>query len=272
MSRWVRITSALVLALVSGVGTGRTEAATPQVVTLAGSRTAWVEITLKAPITFDMEAVHPRSSGRFTGFYVDPVAPVHRGLGGLVPRDLRAPGATESYLVPIWNDSDSAQTLAPGRYRFYLLTDRPVTLRLPLKDGRGMNLRPTHPATATLASKPDILVNALEADNVQSLNVSGARSIALSVIVIGRFHAFAGDIGTCLRKPETQCGSATNGGIDGPFAGAAVNPFAESDFGWTTIYRPGVLPPGHYEAWQGALNAAGGLKWAAGVAFSLALV
>ena len=277
MTGWARVLVALALALVSGVSgvaTVHTQAATPEVVVFSGSRTAWVEVTLKTPIEFDLDAMSATSSGRFVGFYVDGVTPAQREagageFGAMIPRDLRAPGATQSYTVPVWNRHK--QVIEPGRYRFYLLTDGPSTLRVPLKQGRGMSLRPTHPTTATVVAKRDILVNSLQADNVQPLTVAGARTVNVSVIVIGKFHAFAGNLGTCFRKPEAKCGSATNGGADGPYTGTVLNPFNETDFGFTTIYSPGALPPGRYEAWQGALNAAGGLKYATGAAFSLTL-
>lgn len=279
MTKWTRVLVATVLAMASGTSgaaTARARAATPEVLILSGSRTAWVEVSLRAPITFDLNAMSTNSSGRYAGFYVDAVTSAQRqasagNIGAVVPQDLRAPGAKESYHMLIWNRSKDSQTLVPGRYRFYLLADSPSTVRVPLKDGHGMSLRPTHSTSAALVADRDILVNPLQADNVRLLNVTGTRTVNVSYIVIGKFHAFAGNLGTCFRKPEAKCGTATHGGADGPYTGTVVDPLNETDFGFTTVYAPGALPPGRYEAWQGALNAAGGLKYATGAALSLTL-
>ena len=263
------------MVLVTVASTVSTHAATPAVIVLQGTRTASVDVTLRSALTFDMASMTASGRGRFVGFYVDAIGSAQRAaqdghVGGVIPRDLHPPGVGEGWIVPIWNHSDSGQTLQAGRYRFYLIADGPSTVRVPLRLGRSQTLRPTRPATSTLVSKADALVSRVEAKNVQSITVSGARNVSFSVLLLGKFRVYAGDIGTCLRKPETPCGSATNTGIDGAWTGAAVSPLSDADFGWTTVYSPGALPPGRYEAWLGALNA-GGLTYATGAAFTLAL-
>ncbi|MEO6204970.1 MAG: hypothetical protein ABIO67_06265 [Mycobacteriales bacterium] len=275
MTRWRTATSGVVLSLLAAGSTVRADAATTAVMVLQGSRTASVDITLSSATTFDVAAMTVTGSWRFVGFYVDAIGaaqsqPQVGNVGAVIPRDFHPPGAREGYTVPFWNRSDSGSTLEPGRYRFYLLTDGPGTVRVPLKAGRSMTLRPVRAATAALVSKQNILISPVEAKNVQPITVAGTRNVSFSALVLGKFRVFAGDIGACLRKPESQCGSATNGGMDGPFTGAAISPLEDADFGFVVTYSPGAIPPGRYEVWQGALNV-GGLTYATGVAFTLSL-
>ena len=77
MTGWARVLVALALALVSGVSgvaTVHTQAATPEVVVFSGSRTAWVEVTLKAPIEFDLDAIFPS----FTAAHAAVASAIHR--------------------------------------------------------------------------------------------------------------------------------------------------------------------------------------------------
>ena len=89
-------------------------------------------------------------------------------------------------------------------------------------------------------------------------------------MVVGGFRAFAGDVGTCIRRPGTECGSSTTQGADGPYTSVGISLFEDYGLAFRVSYMPGAISPGNYEAYQGALNA-GGLKYASGAAFSFRL-
>jgi hypothetical protein len=166
-------------------------------------------------------------------------------------------------------DAKASRTLSPGRYRIYLLADGPTELVLPVHGSTERRLRPSRVARVAFAQRADILKSAIEAENAQPLTLVGARTVSLSTILIGRFRAYVGEVGACLRLAEAECGSTTRGG-DGSYTGYVVSPLSDIDMSFTSSYAPGALKPGRYEAYQAALNATT-LKYASGAALSLSL-
>lgn len=264
------------VALLCAVGTvavsSPTWASPSGTLTLQGSRTSSVDITLTAETSFDLSRMTTVGRGRFIGFYAeaidrphnDRVGTDHDRVGGVNLRDFHGPGEPPP-TVPLVQSS----TLRPGRFRLYLLADGPSTLRVPVQGLTSKTFRPTRLERATSAVKTDILVNQVQADNTQPIILTGKRAISAAYILVGNWRVYAGDIGACLRKPEGQCGAYTNG-ADGAYWSQGVSPLQPTAqvFGFT--YQPGTLPPGRYDAWEGALNA-GTLDFASGAAFSLTL-
>jgi len=269
----MRLRTLLVAALLGGVTLAiPVQAAGPQALTLEGSRTAWVELTLPEPTTFDMQHLAITNKGRFAGFYVEAIDPRLRtewtaaaGLGAVLLRDLHAPG--EGGITLELAHPDGA-TLAAGRYRLYLIADGTASVRIPISGSLGRRLRPTTPTTADVAAKSSILTSPIQASNTQPITVRGKRNITTSAILVGDFRLYAGQIGACLHQPEGDCGEH---GVDGSWSGWMLAPLQDYNLLWQVGYLPGVLGPRRYDAWQGALDAAT-LQYASGAAFSLALV
>lgn len=241
------------------------------VITLQGQRTAWVDVTLPKQVTIDYDASTFSGGGRFAGFYAEninlPVASRYTAghtLGAVKLRDFRLPtepGITEDLAGSL------GKSLKPGRYRFYLIADGQAQVRLAFKGGPRLTLRPTHPASANVAARPNILTDALHADNTQPFVVTGKRSIVTSSIALGRFKAFLGEIHACVARQD-ECGDY---GIDaGVFPATVIYPLGEFDMVFGLLYQPGVIPAGRYFAKQGALNATT-MQYASGAAFTLSL-
>ena len=214
---------------------------------LTGKQSASVEVTFAASTTLDLGHMETTGAGRFAGMYAEALStPVEQQrAGAMVFRDVHEPGSP-GYVFPL--SGSLSRTLDAGRYRLYLLADGPTRVRVPISGGRSLQLRPSRPVATAVASDPDILVSPIKATNVQPLKITGARSLNLSALLVGGFRAYAGQIATCLRRPESECGSGTNSGVDGPFTGAAVDPVEDFGMAWSVNYQPGTLGPGRYEA------------------------
>lgn len=247
---------------------------TPPALVVTGSRSASVELDLPNDTTFDLSHMTSSGSGRYAGIYLEPIdvptgqrERVGRHSGAIAFRDVHEARAS-SYIFPFVAVAPAATKA--GHYRLYLFTDSSVVVRVPISGSRSLNPRPTQPVVASFAGKADILTSPIEAQNTQPLRVTGSRSISMSAMLIGGFRAFAGDIGTCLRAPGSQCGSATSRGADGPYSSVGIDPVEDYGLAFRVSYMPGAIAPGQYEAFQGALNI-GGLKYASGAAFSFRL-
>jgi hypothetical protein len=273
MNAWRRWLVGGLLAGMAGLPTVPAHAA-GTTLTLTGRHSASIDVTFNADITLDLQQMVTTGAGRFAGMYAEAISvPVpqrqaaDRHAGAVRFRDVHEPGSPGFLFSFVARPSG---TLKAGRYRLYLLADGLTQVRVPMTGSRSLRLSPTRSAVTAIASDADIIVSAIEAKNVQPLVLTGARTINMSALLVGEFRAFAGDIGTCLRRPETECGSATSSGVDGPFTSVGINPVEDYGLAWSITYQSGVLTPGRYEAFQGALNAAG-LKYASGAAFSLTL-
>ncbi len=245
-----------------------------RVLVVTGSRSASVELDLAKDTTFDLSHMTSSGSGRYAGIYLEPIdvpaaqrERVGRHSGAIAFRDVREPRSS-SYVFPFVAVPPAATKA--GRYRLYLFTDSAVVLRVPISGARSLSLRPSRPVVVSFAGKADILTSPIEAKNTQPLRLTGSRSVSMSAMLIFGFRAFAGDVGTCLRAPGSQCGSATSGGGDGPYTSVGISPIEDYGLAFRVSYMPGAIAPGQYEAYQGALNA-GGLKYASGAAFSFRL-
>ena len=274
LPRRTAVTTAGLLAALIGLSLTPVSADVATLV-LTGKQSASIEVTFAASTTLDLGHMETTGAGRFAGMYAEALNTAvdqqpggsDQRAGAMVFRDVHEPGSP-GYVFPLIGSL--SRTLKAGRYRLYLLADGPTQVRVPISGGRSLQLRPSRPVVTAVASDPDILASPIKATNVQPLKVTGARSLNLSALLVGGFRAYAGQIGTCLRRPENECGSATNSGADGPFTGAAIDPVEDFGMAWSVTYQPGTLGPGRYEAYQGAVNAAG-LKFASGAAFSLSL-
>jgi hypothetical protein len=266
------LTAMVIVGLLGSWSATSVDAAPAHALQLTGSRTASADLVLRQNTTFDVDKLAISGKGSFAGFYMEsldkPVAKRTEAgarLGAVTIRDWRTPdgpGLTTSFTPP------GKQQLSAGRYRVYLVADGPTTVSLPT-NGATMRLRPTRPATAAVEARADILSSPVQATNTQTMRFVGKRTVALVGLVVGRFRAYVGTIGSCFRTPEAECGEHGSG-ADGAFAGYLLSPLSDLDLSWTTLYEPGVLKPGRYEAHQEALNATT-LQYASGAAFTLSL-
>lgn len=240
--------------------------------TLQGSRTAWVDITLSKKVTLDYDKTTFQGGKQFVGFYAEdlrrpPAERFQEGhtLGAVQLRDFHGPGApgiTQNLSPGV------SRMLEPGRYRFYLLADGPAVMRLAFQDGAQLTVRPRNPASAAAAVRTSIAKNALEAANAQPLLVSGQRAVVTSTIMLGPVRrAFVGGIHACVAR-SAECGDY---GVDaGSFPGFVIYPLGEFDLVYGTLYLPGVIKPGQVTARQGAQNATT-IEYASAAAFTLSL-
>ena len=240
--------------------------------TLTGKRTAYVDVTIKVRTAFDFAHATVSGGGSYVGVYAEAIdKPVSErpkpgaSIGLIQIRDYHGPGES-SYEMQLGSDP----YLMPGRYRFYLVADGPAIVRLPVSGAMSTSLHPRHATYAQAAVAPNALLNPLEASNKQHMSVRGTRSVSLSTITVGRFHAYAGQIEACLTFPGKACGSATSTSVDGTYTGWFVSPINTVDFTWLIGYAPGALKPGNYDAVQSALNATT-IQFATSAAFTLAL-
>lgn len=240
--------------------------------TVAGHRTAYTDITLAHRTVFDLDHASLLGGGRFIGLYIEaldkPAADRDKPgarVGIVKIRDYHPVGEAAPTLT-----LGATTWLAPGRYRLYLISDGAATIQVPMAGSPGRRLTPRQSAQATAAVGSNILLNPLEASNRQGMQLTSRRSISFSSITIGRFRAFAGQIGACLALPGKDCGSATQSGVDNTYTGWFASPLADREFIFTFGYDAGVLPPGTYDAVQQALNATT-MQFAVGAAFTLAL-
>lgn len=268
-----RVVLLAVLVLPMGLAPLQADAAGSGVVTLAGSRSGYYDMTVRNRTSLDLTHVSISARGRVGGFYVErvDVPPSQRGdddgqLGAVAMTGVHAPDGGP-VVVPL---GVPTRVLSPGRYRWYLLADAATTVRIPGQGLATVSVRPARPALMSTAQDSDILASPVTADNVQRLVLSGSRSVSVSTILLGRFRAYQGDVGACLRRPETECGEETNG-AGGTYNTTAISPLQDFDFSFSIGYGPGVLGHGSYEAFQTALNATG-LRYAAGGAVTLQLV
>lgn len=269
-----RRVSMLLLAVGLVAASNHSLAAPPGEILLEGSRTAWVDLSLSTTVTIDYGRSTLTGKGAFVGFYAESLSkPVNARyavgstIGAVTLRDFHGPGDTgvTENLAPGF-----ARQLQPGRYRFYLLADGPATVRLAVEGGPRLRLKPTSPTRATAAIRQDILQDPLRAGNTQPLEVTGVRSLVTSSILLGRFRAFAGQVGACVAVPAQTCGSGSDSGADGPYNGFLINPSKDIEYLFGVVYEPGALRPGSYEARQTAINATT-LQYASGAAFALSL-
>lgn len=256
---------------VSSIGSGLSSAAPVEQFVLEGGRTASVDVVLTADTTFDLGNFEAKSAGRFVGFYAEsldkPVSQrtnVGARVGAVTIRDWHAPGQPG---LSLSFGSPTSNVLHAGRYRFYLLADGPSRVSVRVQGTRSRVIRPARPAVATVAASSDILTSPIDASNTQPIELAGERTISFSAVLLGKFRAYVGTLGVCLRRPETSCGSK---GVDGGFTGYMLSPLSDVDFAYVIEYAPGALPKGQYEARQAATNVAT-LQYASGAAFSLAL-
>jgi hypothetical protein len=257
--------SALVPSVADAAGTGE--------ILITGGRTAYVDVTLRSPVTIDVPASSMVSRGTFVGFYAESLDRptgdryAQGSAAGLVTiRDYHPPGAEGGTLDLL----SGSRTLNPGRYRVYLIADAKASVRLVTSGSDKIRLTPSRPATARAAVRTDILQNPLVASNSQSLVVPSSRSIAFSSVVVGKFRAFVGTISACFALPGKDCGSATTGTGDGSATMELVSPTTDLTFRRTTIYAPGALRAGTYDTLQDSMNATT-FQFASGAAFVLAL-
>lgn len=242
------------------------------VLTLQGSTTAWVDVTLRNKVTIDYAKTVFGGGGQFVGFYAEDLgrAPAQRyevghSVGAVQLRDFHGPGQTAitEDLSPRF-----ARTLEPGRYRFYLLTDGPASMRLALTDGPRMSLRPRNTSHAAASVRTDIRTSEFEAANAQPILVKGERALVTSAVMFGPVkRAFVGGFHACVARGDA-CGDH---GIDAGFGpGFVVYPQGEFDFVYGTRYQPGVIRPGALTARQGAQNLTT-IEYASAAAFTLSL-
>lgn len=265
-----RMVVAVVLVVTTGLTAGHAAAAPNGALALHGVQTSSIDITLASDTTFDLDRLEMTGAGRFVGFYAEALdVPVsrrtepRRHLGAVQIRDWHAPGQPP---LTLSFAPESENVLRAGRYRFYLLADGRAEVRIPTS-GFSRKLRPNLPASATVAADDDILASQFGATNAQPLKIKGARSVNFSGILVGKFRAYAGTIGVCLRAPSAECGER---GVDGGFAGYMISPLSDVDLAFVIGYQPGVLSPGAYVADQAATNLTT-FQYASGAAFSLTL-
>lgn len=248
--------------------------ATPAILTLQGSTTAWVDVTLRRKVTIDYAKTAFQGGERFVGFYAEdlgrPAAVEGHTLGAVQLHDFHGPaeaGITEN-LSPFGSSTPYSTTLEAGRYRFYLLADGPAVMRVALTGGPRLTLRPRHRAYAEAAVRNDIKKSMIEADNVQPLVVAGERAIVTSAIMFGPVRrAFLGGLHACVARGRS-CGDY--GADAGSFPGFAVYPLGEFDVVYGVLYEPGVVKPGALTARQGVQNVTT-IEYASAAAFTLSL-
>lgn len=266
--------STLAVAILLAVPSAHSAADSPDtgVLTLQGSTTAWVDVTLRNKVTIDYAKTVFGGGGQFVGFYAEDLgrAPAQRyevghSVGAVQLRGFHAPGQpsiTED-LSPRFE-----RTLEPGRYRFYLLTDGPASMRLALTNGHRMSLRPRNTSHAAASVRTDIRTSQFEAANAQPILIKGERALVTSAVMFGPVkRAFVGGFHACVARGDA-CGDH---GIDAGFGpGFVVYPQGEFDFVYGTRYQPGVIRPGALTARQGAQNLTT-IEYASAAAFTLSL-
>ena len=272
-----RLRNLLVVGIALAVGPWVVPSATAAVsghLVLLGSRSASVEVRLPARTTLDVANMQIRGHGQFAGFYLEAIdkPPAAREdlashIGALFIRSLHAPDGTG---LTLGFDGQRKNEIAAGRYRIYLLTDASTRVTIPISGARTITLRPGRPAETSFVARRDILRSQVEAENLQPIHVAGTRSLSLSTLLVGRFRAYAGDIGACLQPAASSGCDATPRAQDGDYTSYTVSPLEDLDISFTVIYHPGVLLPGNYRAYQHAFNAAT-IQYAAAAAFSLSL-
>lgn len=131
--------------------------ADPPVLTITGSGPAFADVTLTAPlfVAFHDAVIH--GDGVYAGFAVWQLGgSTSRPFGGvLASRDMHAPARPVTAAATWYHGllaplpfSPASVTLAPGRYRFHLLSDARAEIRMPLPPGaKGLTV------TATRASR-----------------------------------------------------------------------------------------------------------------------
>lgn len=248
----------------------------PAILSLEGSRTASIDVTLKSKLTFDYTAASGSITGKgvYSGFYaeaIDKPAELRTADGssvGLVSmRDYHGPGETAHVLNLA---ASFGTTLNAGRYRFYLLAQGPTSVRLPISGATSYSLHPTKSAFASAVARTDILTDPVEAFNRQPLRLEGPRSVAVASLLVGRFRAYLGLLGACINTPGFDCGQGRTTAGDSGRSLEMVSPLQDLELSWNVLYEPGVLPAGTYDAIQEATDAAT-LQYASGAAFALAL-
>lgn len=140
--RWAALVAALSLALSLA---SPSSAASPASLTISGSGSGWVEITLTKPTRFNDHNVTVSGHGRYIGLFLDSTTRV-----GLDYTWVHFPG-TSTYTV---NENDGGglgvgtndgDPLPAGRYRAYLLTEGPGSMSIPVQSGTStLRLHPTH--------------------------------------------------------------------------------------------------------------------------------
>jgi hypothetical protein len=247
-------------------------ASTQPSLTVVGSRTAYADIRLANKTDFDLSHAVLTGGGRFVGLYVETLdqPPADRDRAGarvgiVRIRDYHPAGEVAPTLT-----LGNTTWLAPGHYRVYLVSDGTATIRVPVAGSSTLVVKPHNDTRAAAVVGPDIMVNPVEASNRQRLQLNGHRTINFSTITIGRFRAFAGQVGACLALPGQDCGTAAKSGIDGAYTGWYVSPLDDQEFTFTLGYDAGVLPLGRYDAVQQAVNATT-MQFAVAAAFTLTL-
>ena len=240
---------------------------------LTGARTSYSDLTLATGSDVDLANATYTGHGRFVGVYIEAIdkptadrtQPGTR-VGVVWLRDYHGPGDK-----PVGVELDAGNRhLNPGRYRAYLIADGSSSVRLPITGAASITLKPQTPTSADAVVATNILQNPVEASNRQTLTVRGVRSVDFSSITLGDFRAYAGNVEACLARTGQSCGSATSTGVDGAYTAWFVSPLADTEFGWTVCYSPGVIQPGRNDAVQGALDATT-IQFATGAAFTLTL-
>jgi hypothetical protein len=236
---------------------------------ISGSRTSSMVVDFGRDFTLNIYAMTVTSKDGFSGFYLERATATERQggqdtSGAVLLHDLHAPD-DKPFPIPLSGGEDPTVKLGAGRYRVYFVGNMPGTVTVPINGIGSRTIKATAVTDASAKIEPLRVERMTHVQGRQPVTVA-PRSVTLSTLLIGRFHAYAGSIGACLTQPGGEC----NGGVDGEYSGFSISPTSEYDFSWTVSYADGAKKGGRYDARQTATNAAG-ISFGVGGSFTLKL-
>lgn len=237
---------------------------------LRGSHTGYVDITFNQPVEFGEYEAAFSYKGEYVGWFIHRLGEKLQSgksnqAGSFTIRDLVPAG--DSPREPLLDFGFKAGRLDPGRYRLYLLTAGPATIRIPVEGSHGATLRPKA-RTTSMASVADIAVGAggfVDGDARQAASIDRS-TLAVSILVLHSERGLTVEkVEACITERERACDGRNE------FAGYTFSAFSDYSFGLTAYYDPGTLARGRYDAVQEA-TAAGSVRKVSGALLTLNIV
>ncbi|HVE74573.1 MAG TPA: hypothetical protein VNA30_05720 [Mycobacteriales bacterium] len=194
------------------------DAGAPALLRIAGSSSAYVDVTLRAGMGLDYTRIALQAKGSLAGVYIEPLTggPPEDGIGFLVPLKFRAKGLELHPLQLGRAEVDAENMGAPislraGRHRVHLLADGPVTITIPLVGPRAasLSLRPTRRSAVTASTidmtprAPAPEIGPVDADQPHAVPERAITVVALRQVWRndgGHFIATS----ACLERPATR--------------------------------------------------------------------
>lgn len=223
------------------------------VVALTGDRSVYVDVAVDGPLLLDELKTTIAFDGSFAGWLAHRVGePFAAGPGGKTTgaytyRHITRPGESTSR---VWGIGLNHEALPAGVYRFYLLTDGPAEIRIPVIQGMQSTELLTEETPGTPTSAAAVAAD-LPFIGPAAVNATrrGPIDITPNTFVIVQVYSYVGpgatyqEVRACIRLSSEVVGTTCPG-----IAGPVLHPAQDLEVSFRLSYDPGYLD--HQQDWD----------------------